>query len=84
MVFSVLAVFVDFGVFGVELRCTLPCPCLIGSLDALGSGSKPRICSLGNFNPISFSISRKKTVSSGLNKEIASPLAPALPVRPIR
>jgi hypothetical protein len=38
--------------------------------------------SVGIFKPINFSISRKK-VSSGLNKEIASPFAPALPVLPI-
>jgi hypothetical protein len=51
------------------------CPCLIGAVEAFGSGSKPAIFSIGNFIPINFSISRKKTVSSGLNKEIASPLA---------
>jgi hypothetical protein len=48
---------------------------LIGSLEALGSGSKPLMFSLGKFKPTNFSISQKDRFV-GLNNEIASPLAP--------
>jgi hypothetical protein len=64
----------------LPVRCCL-CTCLMGAVDALGSGSKPAIFSVGNFMPIL--MSRKNTVSSGLNKETASP-AQHRPVRPMR
>jgi hypothetical protein len=69
--------FSEFG-FEFELRCCLPLTCLIGWVD-FGVGST--IFSIGNLNPTNFLYQRRKGFHLG-NKEIASPLAPALPVLP--
>jgi hypothetical protein len=66
LLLELLLVVSVFG-FGADVRCGLPCPCLIGAVEALGLAQNQQYFRL-NFIPINFSISRKKTVSSGLNK----------------
>jgi hypothetical protein len=45
LLLELLLVVSVFG-FGADVRCGLPCPCLIGAVEALGSGSKPAIFSV--------------------------------------
>jgi ATP-dependent RNA helicase RhlE len=59
-------------------------PSTIGSGFSLASGSKPGTDSRGMLRLISFSMSRRKISSSTQASEIASPCAPARPVRPMR
>jgi hypothetical protein len=56
----------------------------MGSAFSPTGGSKPAIVSRGMARLMSFSMSRRKPSSSTHTSEIASPWAPARPVRPMR
>ena len=59
-------------------------PSTIGSGRSCDGGSKPGTISFGISFLVSRSMSRRNPFSSTQTSEIASPLVPARPVRPIR
>jgi hypothetical protein len=57
---------------------------MIGSARSFGFGSNPAMISFGTWRRISFSMSVSSGLSSAQTSDIASPVAPARPVRPMR